>query len=212
MENVQKNIALKAIVFLILYSSATASLAQHNVFSVGSSKILTITAGTIFSADSLVLISSGDFTMSSNTLLETPVPTPGYPSGSINRVYYFGSPIIFSGNIFIYYQVSELNGNNESTLQYADSTIGSWWQISGSSIINPISHFVKQAVSAHSVIAATASQAGNVLALQLLSFTGYWQEDHTRLIWVINQNENSRSFTVESSDDEQNWQIIANQG
>jgi hypothetical protein len=205
----RKTKTLKVILFLILYCGSTAALAQHNVFSVGSSKLLTIKGSTVFSADSLVLIPGSDFTMSSNAILETPVPTPGYPTGSIDRVYYLNSPISFTGTILIYYQVSELNGNNESSLQYTDSTIASWWQISSSSIINTTSHFVSQALSGHSIIAATAAQAGTVLALKLVSFTGTWNEDHVGLQWIIDQNEESKSFTVESSPDEQYWQVVA---
>src|ERR1035441_7336551 len=83
---------MKVITLLILFVfGSLAGWAQHNVLSVGSTSSLTITSGTLFSADSLVLTPTGNFTMASNTILETPVPSPGYPNGTIDRVYYLNN-------------------------------------------------------------------------------------------------------------------------
>ncbi len=182
--------------------------AQHNVFSVGSTRTLTIKSGTVFSADSLVLTPASDFSIVSNAVLETPVPSPGYPNGTIQRVYYLNSPLTFTGNMQIYYQLSELNGNTESQLAYSDSTVGSWWLISNTGFVNTASHFVQYPASAHSFIAATAAQIGDVLLLKLISFTGQWDGDHVRLDWIVDQNEDSKDFTVETSYDQQSWKTL----
>jgi hypothetical protein len=147
--------------------------------------------------------------MSSNAILETPVPTPGYPVGSIDRVYYLNNPIVFTGTLQIYYRLSELNGNIESQLNYADSTIGSWWEVSSTGVVNTTSHYVQYPASSHSLIAATAAQAGEILLIKLVSFTGFWDLDHTNLSWTINQNQDSKEFTIESSQDNQGWKTIS---
>jgi hypothetical protein len=204
-----KNAGIQVLVLLIL--SMTFSFiarAQHNVLSVGAVQTLTITSGTTFSADSLVLLPTSNFTMASNTILETPVPVPGVPTNSIDRVYYLNSPVTFTGLIQIYYQLSELNGNIEAALKYEDSTTGSAWLLFGSSIVNTASHFVQRPLSVRMFNAATASQSGILLFLKMLSFTGFWDGDHVALTWIAEQNDGSKSFTIESSPDEKNWQDI----
>ena len=193
------------VLFMFFMTGSFIARAQHNVLSVGAVQTLTITSGIIFSADSLVLLPTSNFTMASNAILETPVPVPGVPTGSIKRVYYLNSPVAITGLIQIYYQLSELNGNVESALKYMDSTTGSAWLIFGSSIVNTSSHFVQRPLSVRTFNGATASQSGILLFLKMLSFTGYWDGDHAALTWIAEQNDGSKSFTIESSPDEKNW-------
>src|SRR5579862_4824052 len=129
-----KSDPMKVITLLtLLLSGSSLVFAQHNVFSAGSSQTLTITSGTTFSADSLVLLPTSDITIASNALLETPVSVFGVPNNSISRVYYLNNPITFSGSVEIYYQLSELNGNTEGALKFSDSTIGNYfWLVSAS--------------------------------------------------------------------------------
>jgi hypothetical protein len=194
--------------FILSFACSFTAWAQHNVFSAGSTQTLTITNGTIFSADSLVLIPSGNFTIASNALLETPVPMPGLPNNSITRVYYLNNPITFTGSVQIYYKLSELNSNTESSLKYADSTSGNYWLVSASSTVNTSSHFVQLTASSEMFVAATATQAGTILLLKLLSFTGSIAGNNVNLTWTVDQNEGSKSFTVESSIDGQSWQEV----
>jgi hypothetical protein len=204
-----KRAGIQVMVWLILFLTGSfMTRAQHNVLSVGAVQTLTITSGTMFSADSLVLLPTSNFTMASNAILETPVPVPGVPTSSINRVYYLNSPVTFTGLIQLYYQPSELNGNTESALKYMDSTTGSAWLIFGSSIVNTSSHFVQRPLSTRAFNGATASQSGILLYLKMLSFTGYWDGDHVALTWIAEQNDGSKSFTIESSPDEKNWQEV----
>ena len=196
------------VLFILFMTGSFVTLAQHNVLSVGAVQTLTVTSGTTFSADSLVLLPTSNFTMASNAILETPVPVPGVPTGSIDRVYYLNSPVAITGLIKIYYQLSELNGNVESALKYMDSTTGSAWLIFGSSIVNTASHFVQRPLSVRTFNGATASQSGILLFLKMLSFTGYWDGDHVALTWIAEQNDGSKNFTIESSPDEKNWQDV----
>jgi hypothetical protein len=204
-----KRAGMQLITLVILFvSGSSLALAQHNVLSVGGSQALTIKTGTVFSADSLVLTPTGAFTMVSNAILETPVASPGFPNGTIKRVYYLNNPVTFTGTIQIYYQLSELNGNTESQLNYSDSTTGSWWQVTWTGFVNTASHFVQYPASTHTFVAATAASAGAILLLKLLSFTGKWDGDHVGLTWLVDQNEEIRDFTVQSSLDEQSWKTV----
>jgi len=201
----KKNYAFVFSFLLCFYHGFT----QHNVLSVGSVQTLTITNGTLFSADSLVLVPSGNFTLASNALLETPVAVPGIPTNSILRVYYLNNPITFTGSLQLFYRLSELNGNTESALKYSDSTTGNWWLISASSSVNTTSHFVQLNASNEMFVAATATQVGSILPLTLLSFNGNINGANVNLSWTIDQNEEAKNFTVQCSADGQNWKELS---
>jgi hypothetical protein len=112
--------------------------------------------------------------------------------------------------VLIYYQLAELNGNTESALKFSDSTIGNYfWLVSASSSVNTTTHSVSLAASGKVLVAATAAQVGTILSLKLLSFTGSIYGNNVNLTWTIEQNEESKSFTVQSSADAQSWQDVA---
>ncbi len=80
---------------------------------------LTVKAGTAFNCMGLVLTPSADLTIQNDTirLSNTPVTIAG--NASIARVYTISPSISFSGVMGIRYNVSELNGNTESSLSVA---------------------------------------------------------------------------------------------
>jgi len=179
--------------------------AQTVVFSVGSGSALTVKSGTLFSADSLVLTPSADWTVAANNLQISHTALNLIPAPGINRVYSLGSQVAFTGTIQLYYQPSELNGNPEAVLQYTDSSLGSFWLASASSSVNTTSHYVQQAAVARNFIGATASHQGTVLALSLTAFAGAWQGDAVALSWMIDQSGEVGYFTIERSTDGSFW-------
>src|SRR5579859_6187555 len=182
--------------------------AQTTVLSVGSTSSLTIKNGTVFSADSLVLTPSSDLTLASNTIQVSPTAVAVSPVPGINRAYYLGSQVNFTGTIQLYYQLSELNSNPESALKYTDSAVGGSWLASASSTVNTTNHYVQQAAVARNFIGATASHQGTVLALSLISFSGAWQGDEAGLAWIIDQAGEIADFTIDRSSDGANWTDI----
>jgi hypothetical protein len=185
-----------------------ASSAQRQVLSVGNTTSLTVKAGTIFSADSLVLSPGADFTLSSNTIQESSNPVGFSPAAGINRRYDFGSQITFTGTIQLYYQPSELNGDAESTLVYADSASGGSWTPEFASTVNTSLHYVQFVASAQPFAAATASGPSIDLAISLISFTGNWNEAEPALNWVVAQTGSAITFNIESSVDGTTWNAI----
>jgi len=200
---------MKPIIFLLgVVAGMLVSLtgrSQQTILSAGSSSTLFIKAGTILGADSLVLTPSSNFTLSSNTLTVTPTAVGVSPWPGINRAYNLTSQINFTGTIQLYYQTSELNGNQESALQYTDSSVGGVWLASASSTVNTTLHYVQQTASARNLIGATASHQGMALALSLISFTGAWQGSGAGLSWTIDQTAESADYTVDRSTDGTNW-------
>jgi hypothetical protein len=198
----------KILLFTTLLTGVLAVSAQKQVLFVGSTTSLTIKAGTVFSADSLVLTPGADLNLSSNTIQESANPVGFAPAAGINRQYDFGSQITFTGTIQLYYQPSELNGDSESTLTYADSTNVVGWTSEPASTVNTSLHYVQFVASAQSFAAATASGPSIDLALSLISFTGNWNEEDPVLNWVVAQSGGDISFNIESSVDGTTWNSI----
>jgi hypothetical protein len=198
----------KIILFSALLPGILAVSAQKQVLSIGNTSSLTIKAGTIFSADSLVLTPGADFTLSSNTIQESATPAGITPAPGINRMYNFGSQITFTGTIQLYYQPSELNGNPENTLEYTDSIAGFGWVAESTSTVNTSLHYVQFAATAQPIIASTASGPAMNLAISLVSFTGNWNQQYPTLHWVVDQTGGTVSFNIESSTDDAAWNTI----
>jgi hypothetical protein len=200
---------MKPYAFLFaLLSGVLAVSAQKQVLSVGNTSSLTIKSGTIFSADSLVLIPGADLTLASNTIQESASAVNLAPAPGINRQYTFGSQISFTGTLQLYYQPSELNGNAESTLEYADSASGGGWLPEAASTVNTSLHYVQFVASNQAFIASTASGPPIDLAISLVSFTGNWNQAQPLLNWVVAQSGEAVNFNIESSVDGANWNTI----
>jgi len=195
------------ILLMIAVAGSMATQAQTTVLSVGATA-MTVKSGTVFSADSLVLTPSADWTLSSNNVEVSQTAVNVAPAPGINRVYTLGSQISFTGTMQLYYLPSELNGNPESSLLFTDSTVGGAWLASGTSTVNTTSHYVQQTAAALSFTGTTASHQGITLALSLISFTAAWQGQEIGLAWVINQTQDMGNYTVERSTDGTSWTPI----
>jgi hypothetical protein len=198
----------KTILSAALLTGVLTVSAQKQVLSVGNTSSLTIKAGTVFSADSLVLMPGADLTLSSNTIRESAAAVGIAPAPGIDRQYDFGSQITFTGTIQLYYQPSELNGNSESTLEYTDSAAGGSWLPEVTSTVNTSLHYVQLIASARAFIGATASGPVSALPITLVSFTGNWNETEPVLNWVADQTGGAVTFNIESSTDDATWNSI----
>ena len=117
---------------------------------------MTILAGTPVSADGLTFIPSTNFTLVNNTIQRSSTPLAGNPG--INRLYQFSSPILFSGQVGLFYQPSELNGYTEASLQlaYTSANNGLLTITTGSSV-NTSTHYVSNSVTSQNLLVVTAS-------------------------------------------------------
>ena len=192
----------------ILLPGILAVSAQSPVLSVGNTVSMTIKTGTVFSADSLVLIPGADLTLSANSIHGSAAPADVTPSPGINKQVIFANQITFTGTIQFYYLPSELNGNAENTLEYTDSATGGGWLPESGSTVNTSLHYVQFVASNHPFIASTASGPGIDLPITLVSFIGNWDQSQPLLNWVVAQTGETVSFNVESSVDGRNWNTI----
>lgn len=191
-----------------MFVGSQTGRAQRQVISVGNTSTLLIKSGTVFSADSLVLIPGADFTLAGNSIRESSAPVSIAPVPGIGRAYYLSSPITFTGDIQLYYQPSELNGNLENMLEYTDSTNSGHWISESSSTVNTSLHYVQFAASSQTFSGSTSSGPATTLAISLISFTGNWDQSQPALQWVVEQNNETVNFGIESSIDGTTWTQI----
>jgi hypothetical protein len=200
---------MKIFLSLLLVGGIQLNLsAQSLIMSVGATKTMTVKSGTILGADSLVLTPTTDFTIASNSISVSPVAILGSPNYSIKRVYLFANQVNYTGDEKIYYKLSELNGNVESTLRFYDSTLGSWWVTEASSSVNTTTHYVQYTTTNHNFISATAAAFGTILPVSLVYFGGSWINNQVNLKWTVSNSDLTTKYLVEYSRDGSTWSTL----
>ena len=188
------------------------SLPAISQLSVGSSASLFITNGTTFSADSLILIPSVNFTLSNNSIVKVSTPigstTPGVTS--LSRVYNLGAPVTYSGSLGLIYRDAELGNNTELLLQIAyNQTSGGTWTTTVGSTVNTTTNYVSNTVSSQPLADITATTAGVALPIVYSDFFAQLNDQFILVGWTAESTTQLQGFTVESSTDGRNWKNTA---
>ena len=201
---------IKTILFFFAVFFFTTVLQAQNL-KVSSGTTLTITSGTIFSVDSLVLIPTTDFALSNISINKTTAVTHGTPNAYIARVYNFtGTSNAFSGNMQINYKDgAELNGIPESVLNLNIHN-GSIWNSYTATTRDASQNFVlTNSLNAVALSDVTLANAAFALPLNWLFFTAVKNSNQSVLLrWITAQEQNTRNFTVQHSIDGLNWSAI----
>lgn len=117
---------------------------------------MTVLAITPISIDGLTLNPSTNLAIANNSIQEGNTPIAG--SSSINRVYQFGAPLLFSGTVGIYYLPTELNGYTESALQIAYAPAASApLTVTTGSTVDATNHYVSNSLTNQNLFVVTAS-------------------------------------------------------
>ncbi|SEJ48970.1 Por secretion system C-terminal sorting domain-containing protein [Dyadobacter sp. SG02] len=154
--------------------------------------------------DSLTLLPTVDFTLTSQTLTISPTPIPGTPP-SIARVYSLTTPVNFTGVAGFFYRASELNGNNESTLQLNHGN-ASYVSTTGSTV-NIGQHYISNTLPLTNFTSLTAAQE-NALPVKLVDFQLKRMENATILYWQTSEETNSNFFEIQQSEDAKRWSVL----
>ncbi|MBD2751289.1 hypothetical protein [Spirosoma validum] len=170
--------------------------------SVGSDGI-TILPGTTLAVDGLTLTPSTSLTFANNSIQRTSTPIAGDPS--INRLYQFGTPILFSGTVGINYLPSELNGFFESTLQLAYAPAANTaLTVTTSSTVNTTTDYVSNSLTNQTLFVVTAKALSDLTPLLYARPTTVSNaSDVTLVVDVVELNAvaSSGTFTVRVTKD-----------
>lgn len=135
---------MKHLIFIISIWAAASFLngLQAQILTVSPGSDLTIKQGTIFSADSLILTPSADFTLSNLKLNKNSTVIHTLSKPYIGRVYQFTNTTNpFSGTVQINYRDAELKGINENNLAL-NIFNGTAWNAYTATSRNTASNFV----------------------------------------------------------------------
>lgn len=189
------------IFLLLLLVPPPAVYAQFVVETEG----LFVAAGSDISLDGLDLQPNVDFTISSNSLVVSSVPIPGSPPG-IERVFVFSQPVEFAGLVGFAFQLSELNGNEESSLQiaYGDDVFTT---TVGSSVDEGLHYISNQLEDPTTFRSITAAQPG-ALPIRLAGFEASRAERQILLTWHTASEQDSDFFEIQHSADARQWGVL----
>lgn len=190
---------MRHILHLFLFSLIAIAPLQAQ-FTAGSTGLF-IKSGTDVFIDNLTLQPSADLTITNNALTVDHEPIPGSPTGSIERVYHWDTPVTFEGQAGIYYLPSELNGNSADALNIVISPTldGSFAPGTGTSVA---ANYVVSGFPAGSVMQRITAAAGTALPVRMIAFTAEKYESHHALLqWTTAEEENVAQFEIEHSAD-----------
>ncbi len=155
--------------------------------------------------DGLTLTPASDLSLSSQNLTISTTPIPGSPDG-ITRVYTFSQPLTYAGNLGLYYNASELNGNDESLLEIAVGS-NSFITTSGSNVNTTTKYISNNLGSPTNFSVVSAAQAGS-LPVTLLGFQVKHEGNLATLNWQTSTERQSDFFEIQQSLDAKNWNIV----
>jgi hypothetical protein len=204
---------MKKVLYGILFLIAIPEFysLQAQVLSISPGTDLVIKQGTVFSADSLTLTPSADFTLSNISLGRSSTVSHSTVNPYIARVYQFSTNTnVFNGTIQISYQDgAELNGLAETDLQL-NAHNGITWQAFASATNNTINNYVlTTSLPGLQLNELTLASVSGPLPLQWRSFTVAKQHDNVLLEWSTFAENNSKYFFIQTSFNGTTWNTIA---
>lgn len=191
--------------------NVSSDITPVSLLKISSGINLTITAGTLFAADNLILTPSADFTLSNLELSRATTVTHTSILPYIARVYHFSNITNpFTGKAQINYtDGAELNGIAEPalTLNVYD---GNCWVTHAATANDVTNNSVITNITSGKVFnELTLAAVINVLPVIWQSFTATKQGSSAALQWATTQEQNSRSFTVQYFVKGSGWTNIA---
>lgn len=200
---------MKVKYFFQIFLMITLPYNIHAQFTTGADGFF-IKEGTPIFIDGLTLNPSADLDITNNTLEISHTAIPSSPQPSVLRVYQWDSPISFVGNIGFYYDASELNGNDATTLklQYNSQSGNIGFTPIENSI--PTTGYVSATLTTPlNMLQLTAFPSGPTMAVSLLSFDAYKKGESLALLeWVTVYESNSSHFVVERSKNAKHFEAL----
>ncbi|WP_158281246.1 T9SS type A sorting domain-containing protein [Dyadobacter jejuensis] len=168
---------------------------------------VTILSNTSTAINGLTVTPTADMTISDNALTISSTEILGSPS-SISRVYEFATPILFEGELGLYYlDPSELNGNIESNLQVAyisnDVPITSM-----GSTVNSDDNYVYNSITPEVSISKITAATLGALPVTLVEFGGKQEENRIVLNWKTTEETNSDFFEIQKRLNNKTWMAL----
>ncbi|MEP6727498.1 MAG: hypothetical protein ABJC98_16885, partial [Bacteroidota bacterium] len=209
-----KHILLYFIFLPAILANAVCAHAQPALY-VSAGNNIFISAGTIWSADSLVLTPSADFSIQGvNAVTKTTSLAHPSSNSAIKRIFHFTNTTLpFSGSIAIYYADAELNGLPEATLTLNIHNGTSWNSFNSNVTRNALNNFVTTTnLSAVLLNELTLASLLAPLPVKFSSISTVCQTGAVLIKWETSAELNSKHFEVQRSTDGISWQVAGSIG
>lgn len=181
---------------------------QGQILSVAAGTNFTITAGTVFSVDSLTLTPSSNVTFNNNGITKKSTITNPANNSYISQVYLFNNVTSFSGTIqFNYTGGATLNAIPENALTLNNFN-GSRWQWFSPTSRDGAANTVITDVSGSSLKELTLASLLSPLPVRWQTFTAVRQAGSILLQWSVADGQNTQSLTLQHSSDNIHWQNL----
>jgi hypothetical protein len=182
-------------------------LTAQSVYIAPSSNIY-ISASTVFSADSMVLIPSAAFNITgANSETKNASVTHTTSNPYIKRVYHWlNTTLPFSGTIALYYLDNELNGLAENTLTLNVHNGTQWNAFTTGVTRDGVNNIVTTTgLASLSLNELTLAGLSSPLPVIITSFNAACNNSRTTLNWQTAQESGSKQFEVQHSEDGFSW-------
>ncbi len=194
---------------LIILATALVSLmvTQAQLITVEAGSNLVVQNGAVLHADGMTLSPAADFTLSGNALTKSSSVIHSSANTHIARVYQFtNNTALYNGAIQINYNDgSELNSIPENRLTL-DIYNGSAWTFYPANTRDAVNNYVlTNSVSPVVLNEISLGDLAGPVASNWLSFTASRERQTAILKWTTAQQQNTRSFTVQYSNDGRTW-------
>ena len=196
------------IFLLSLLAAAVAAQAQPGLY-IGSGNNIFISAGTMFSTDSLVLTPSADFNIQGiNAATKTASLLHPSSNTAIKRIFQFSNTTApFSGSIAIYYADTELNGIAESGLTLNIHNGTNWNNFSANVTRDAVNNLVSTSnITNLALNELTLAALLAPLPVKFLSVAAHCKPNGVLVSWQTAMENNSKQFEVQQSSDGIYWQ------
>lgn len=169
-----------------------------------------IGSGTSVVIDQLTLTPDNNFTIGESIVELSAIPVTGMPSNSIARVYTINPALSgFAGTVGLYFQNSELNGNQATNLAlaYASSPSSTTYTVTTPASVtgNYVSHYFNTPLNFGKITATSES----ALPVTLTRFEVRQEGSIARIEWTTMSEVNNSHFIVERSTDARTFQTHA---
>jgi hypothetical protein len=197
---------------ILFISILSASVSWSQGIYISPSANLFISAGTLFSVDSLVIVPSAGFNITGENA-QTKNATITNPFGNlyIKRVFRFlNTTTPFTGNISIYYLDTELNGLAENALILNVHNGTSWNAYTTGITRDDINNFVTTTRLTNILLnELTLAGLSSPLPVNFSLFNAVCITGGVTLTWKTAQEQGSKNFEVQRSVNGLSWQAIA---
>ncbi|GEM_PF-987967 len=184
--------------------------AAYSQLSTGESGLYIKTGGHLYTAG-LEWVPSMDMEIKNTNMSISSSPITSDNGISINSVYQFSQPVLFTGTLRLQYKDSELNGNTAEELALAyKASESDGFVVSTNSLSNTNSKTIEEVFTSATFHTLTAINKTSTLPLELFNFSVKAENNSSNISWITASEVDVSHFSVLKSTDGKSFSLLTN--